>query len=133
MSYLTRLRRPSSLSNSNASAKQLHATADNFVYDVDSATSPSSSDSDCSPRTISQATNKKGEKIIAQDCKYSLVGDQKSRHAKSLNIVDKLTNRCQTFPLANPLNEKSRNEKSDTESFSRLRRLTRSKDAILQK
>lgn len=109
--------------------------ADNFEYELDRATSPSSSDSDCSPRarTTSQAPNEKSEKIIVQDWKYSLVGDQQSRHAKSSNIVDKLTNRRQTFPLASPRKEKSRNEKSDTESLSRLKRSTRSKTAILQK
>lgn len=130
MSYITRLRRPSSLSSSNASVKQLEAMADDFLYDVESATSPSSSDSDCSPRTSSQAPNAKGEKIIVQDCK---AGGQKSRHAKSSNIVDKLTNQCQTFRLASPLKEKSPNEKSDTKSLSRLRRPARSKDTILQK
>lgn len=131
MSYLTRLHRPSSLSSSNASVKQLKAM-DDFLYDVEIATSPSSSDSDCSPRTSSQAPNAKGEKIIVRDCKYSLAGDQKSRHARSSNIVDKLTNQRQTFRLESPLKEKSPNEKSDTESLSR-RQPTRSKDAILQK
>ncbi|KAK1390839.1 hypothetical protein POM88_019017 [Heracleum sosnowskyi] len=63
MSYLTRLRRPSSLSSSNASVKQLEAMADDFLEDAESATSPSSSDSDCSPRTSSQAPDEKGPRM----------------------------------------------------------------------
>ncbi|KAL8122197.1 uncharacterized protein LOC141659431 [Apium graveolens] len=129
VSYLTRLRRPSSFSSS----KQLQAMADNSVCDVDSATSPSSSDTDRSPRTSSQAPNGNSEKIMVQDWKCSLVGDQKTRNAKSSNIVDKLINQRQTSPPASPLKEKSRKEKSDAESLSRLRRPTRSKDAILKK
>ncbi|KAL1807867.1 hypothetical protein ACET3Z_024857 [Daucus carota] len=133
VSYLTRLRRPSSLSSSKAGVKQLRGIKDNFLYDVDSATRALSSDSDCPPRTSSQAPNAKSEEIIVQNFKHSLVGDQKTRHAKSSNNVDKLTNQYQTFLQESPVGENSPNEIFDTESLPRLRLPTRSKDAILQK
>ena len=116
VSYLTRLRRPSSLSSSKAGVKQLWGIKDNFLYDVDSATRALSSDSDCPPRTSSQAPNAKSEEIIVQNFKHSLVGDQKTRHAKSSNNVDKLTNQYQTFLQESPVGENSPNEIFDTES-----------------
>ena len=44
--HLTRLRRPS-FSASNSNNTKLPAMANNVLYDMDSSTSPSSSDSDC--------------------------------------------------------------------------------------
>ncbi|CAK9172546.1 unnamed protein product, partial [Ilex paraguariensis] len=45
---LTRLRRPS-FSTASSNERRLPMMADNVLYDMDSTTSPSSSDSDCSP------------------------------------------------------------------------------------
>jgi hypothetical protein len=52
---LTRLRRPSSSSFSISDSSKLPLMVNNVVYDMDSATSPSSSDSDSSPVNRPQA------------------------------------------------------------------------------
>ncbi|XP_068337194.1 uncharacterized protein [Pyrus communis] len=54
--HLTRLQRPSfSSPDAHDDDKRIHHMMDNILYDMDSTTGPSSSDSDCSPRIRSPA------------------------------------------------------------------------------
>ncbi|KAL0437241.1 UNVERIFIED_CONTAM: hypothetical protein Sradi_0432000 [Sesamum radiatum] len=73
---LTRLRSPS-FSSANSNMKQLPVMADNMVYDMDSTTSPSSSDSDTSPRNRTQPPSIKSQETSVQSNEKTSMGDQK--------------------------------------------------------
>ncbi|KAL0370384.1 UNVERIFIED_CONTAM: hypothetical protein Sangu_0356500 [Sesamum angustifolium] len=73
---LTRLRKPS-FSSANSSMKQLPVMADNVLYDMDSTTSPSSPDSDTSPRNRTQPPAIKSQEILIQRNEKTSMGDQK--------------------------------------------------------
>ncbi|KAL0418530.1 UNVERIFIED_CONTAM: hypothetical protein Sradi_1266500 [Sesamum radiatum] len=73
---LTRLRKPS-FSSANSSMKQLPVMADNVLYDMDNTTSPSSSDSDTSPRNRTQPPAIKSQEILIQRNEKTSMRDQK--------------------------------------------------------
>lgn len=145
--HLSRLQRPS-FTSSSASARKLPLMTDNLIYDMDSTTSPSSSDSDCAPRNKPQAPVAKSQKIpVQKNSSCSSMGDQKLSNAKNSNVVVKSSEGHQRSRPGSPLKEKSLNQKSDSESFprskqplsaggnlkTRRRPPTRPKDATLQK
>ncbi|KAI5321291.1 hypothetical protein L3X38_030362 [Prunus dulcis] len=86
--HLTRLQRPS-FSSSNSHDIQIPHMTDNLLYDMDSTTSPSSSDSDCSPvnRTkappsskypeVPEASTLSKQKTTANESKASTLSRQK--------------------------------------------------------
>lgn len=104
--HLTRLRRPSfSPSSSSSSARKIPLMSDNLLYDMDSTTSPSSSDSDSSsPRNRPPLAPivKKKEIPIPN-------GEVKRKVAASSNLV-KLSDRLQKSRPVTPLKEKSMNQ-----------------------
>ncbi|GMH00073.1 hypothetical protein Nepgr_001912 [Nepenthes gracilis] len=64
---LTRSKRPS-FSGSSSESKQLPTMSDNLLFDMDSTTSPSSSDSDCSTEKQKKATaHKREESFTSED------------------------------------------------------------------
>ncbi|KAI3738739.1 hypothetical protein L2E82_28860 [Cichorium intybus] len=107
--HLTRLRR-SSTSKSNLSSNKLPTMTDNLVYDMDSTTSPSSSDSDSSTKknrvSIVKTMNVQNERIY-------LRGNEKKEQPKS---SDKLPQRPPR-PVS-PLKEKSMNQQINSVSGS---------------
>ncbi|CAB4281804.1 unnamed protein product [Prunus armeniaca] len=103
--HLTRLQRPS-FSSSNSHDIQIPHMTDNLLYDMDSTTSPSSSDSDCSPvnRTKAPPSSKYPEvsqvhdsvstsqKLVPEKASISMVKPTASRiKYQSLNPLKEIT------------------------------------------
>ncbi|KAK2970987.1 hypothetical protein RJ640_029541 [Escallonia rubra] len=144
--HLTRLRRPS-FSKSSSSLAQLPVMANNLLYDMDSTTSPSSSDSDCSPNSRPYASAARSQEVPAQSSGFAPKADQNPRQAESSNLLVKSTERLQKSRPVIPLKEKSMNQRPDSHSLSRpkhflsaggnfnirKRSVSRSKDVALQK
>ncbi|KAK3020448.1 hypothetical protein RJ639_047572 [Escallonia herrerae] len=144
--HLTRLRRPS-FSKSNSSLAQLPVMANNLLYDMDSTTSPSSSDSDCSPNSRPHASASRSQEDPAQSSGFAPKADQNPRQAESSNLLVKSTEHLQKSRPVSPLKEKSMNRRPDSHFLSRpkhslsaggnfnirKRSVSRSKDVALQK
>ncbi|CAK7339296.1 unnamed protein product [Dovyalis caffra] len=108
--HVTRLRRPSSLSTSDSS--ELPLMVNNIVYDMDSTTSPSSSDSDSSPVNRPQAPAAKIEETSIQSSEVGLTKNQKSAPAKDSSSLVGLTKLHIQSRSEKPLKEISPNQKS---------------------
>ncbi|KAJ6392789.1 hypothetical protein OIU77_022302 [Salix suchowensis] len=104
--HLTRLRRPSS-SLPITDSSELPLMVNNIVYDMDSTTSPSSSDSDSSPVNRPQAPAAKTEST-----ELDLTKNQKSTPAKASSSLVGLTELHMLSRSENPLKEISANQKS---------------------
>ncbi|KAJ6340965.1 hypothetical protein OIU78_009194 [Salix suchowensis] len=109
--HLTRLRRPSS-SLPITDSSELPLMVNNIVYDMDSTTSPSSSDSDSSPVNRPQAPAAKTEEIPFQSTELDLTKNQKSTPAKASSSLVGLTELHMLSRSENPLKEISANQKS---------------------
>ncbi|KAM3303673.1 hypothetical protein P3S67_014703 [Capsicum chacoense] len=142
---LSRLRRPS-FSSRSSKGVQLPQLTDNILYDMDNTTSPSSSDSDSSPRRIAQPL------LASQDISIylnenTLRENQKQEQVESLPLLVKPTDRHPKSRPVSPLTEKSLNQTLDSvfrlkpkqeSSISAESRRSRppvakSKDAVAQK
>lgn len=73
--------------------------ADNVLYDMDSTTDPSSSDSDSSPKNRTQALALEGQKISVQISGKASNGHLKCGHAKSSNFIEQNLSRRTSSPL----------------------------------
>ncbi|OMO78108.1 hypothetical protein COLO4_24829 [Corchorus olitorius] len=125
--HLTRLQRPSS-STSSSNCWQIPVMTDNVLYDMDSTTSPSSSDSDCSPKNRLQAPVLKVEEVTSQNGDFALKNEQKSAPAKvSCSFVRQSEWNSKSRP-ATPLKEISINHKLNT-PHSRQRQVSASRDS----
>ncbi|XP_022148707.1 uncharacterized protein LOC111017303 isoform X2 [Momordica charantia] len=108
---LTRLRRPSSCA-SNSDIQPIPHMTDNLLYDMESSSSPSSSDSDCCPPTRKQGIHH------VQNSEPCLIRTQKSATKKKPTTPD---SRSQS-QMAAPLKEISmNNRKAGVTSTSRQR------------
>ncbi|KAJ6428051.1 hypothetical protein OIU84_023465 [Salix udensis] len=110
--HLTRLRRPSSSSLPITDSSELPLMVNNIVYDMDSTTSPSSSDSDSSPVNRPQAPAAKIEEIPFQSTELDLTKNQKSTPAKASSSLVGLTELHMPSRSENPLKEISANQNS---------------------
>ncbi|XP_060216294.1 uncharacterized protein LOC132643777 [Lycium barbarum] len=143
---LTRLRRPS-FSSTKSKGVQLPPLTDNILYDMDSTTSPSSSDSDGSPRRVAQPLFA-SQDINIYHSENTLRENQEQEHVESLPLLVKPTNRHPKSRPVSPLKEKSLNQTQDSVSRlkpkqvpssisaeSRRRRppVAKSRDAVAQK
>lgn len=142
---LTRLKRPS-FSSRSSKGVQLPPLTDNILYDMDSTTSPSSSDSDSSPRRIAQLLFA-SQDISIYHSENTLRENQKQEQVESLPLLVKPTDRHPKSRPVSPLKEKSLNQTQDSVSRlkpkqassisaeSRRRRppVAKSKDAVAQK
>ncbi|XVE60038.1 hypothetical protein DITRI_Ditri05aG0094600 [Diplodiscus trichospermus] len=123
---LTRLQRRSS-STSSSNYWQIPVMTDNLLYDMDSTTSPSSSDSDCSPKNHPQAPVPKVEEVNFWNDDSALKREQKSAPAKVSSSFMRQTKWHSVSRPANPLSEISINHKSSTPS--RQRQVSASQDS----
>lgn len=113
---LTRIRRPSSTSSSNS--WQLPTMAENLLYDMDSTTSPSSSDSDSSPSNQPHTPSAKLVPVQGLDL------EQKSATEKSSSYLAKSNNIHISSQSATPLKELSTNQKLKMPSSPKQRQLS---------
>ena len=111
---LTRLRRPS-FSASVSNETQLPQMRDNLIYDMESSTSPSSSDSDSPP--VKNAQNLLADVIVLNQSSDSIV-DQKCTPAKMSNSSGRLIERRSKSRSVSPLKEILSNQKSNAASSS---------------
>jgi len=145
---LTRLQRPSSQIETNASIRQFPVMADNLLYDMDSSTSPSSSDSDSSPKSRPQVSIAKQQETPAEKCGNTLRKTYNSVAEKTSSFSMKSVGGQTKSRSVSPLKEITTNEKSNKISSERQRQLlsaggdfkrnrkqtnTGSKDAIARK
>ncbi|KAG5250022.1 inactive rhomboid protein [Salix suchowensis] len=105
---LTRLRRPSS-SLSVSDGSELPLMVDNVIYDMDSTTSPSSSDSDSSPAKRPQPPAAQIPETPVQSSELGLTESQKSAPAKASSSMVELHKKSIS---ESPLQEISTNNKS---------------------
>lgn len=112
---LTRLRRPS-FSSTSSKVVQLPPLTDNILYGMDSTTSPSSSDSDSSPRRMAQAITAKSQDILIEQCESALRENQKEQQVESIPVLVKPTDRHPKSRPVSPLKEKSLNQTHDSVS-----------------
>ncbi|KAJ6694702.1 hypothetical protein OIU74_013929 [Salix koriyanagi] len=105
---LTRLRRPSS-SLSVSDGLELPLMVDNVIYDMDSTTSPSSSDSDSSPAKRPQPPAAQIPETPVQSSELGLTESQKSAPAKASSSMVELHKKSIS---ESPLQEISTNNKS---------------------
>ncbi|XP_062172801.1 uncharacterized protein LOC133878283 isoform X2 [Alnus glutinosa] len=146
--HFTRLRRSSfPLSDSNLNSEQRPHMTENLLYDMDSTTSPSSSDSDSSPSNQPHAPVAKMEEISVENNYSTSTRNQMSAPAKPPGSFVRPTDWSSKSRSGSPLKEISTNRKSDSISSSRQkqlivgdssrksrrRHLTGSKDATPQK
>ncbi|CAK9146753.1 unnamed protein product [Ilex paraguariensis] len=143
---LTRLRRPS-FSTASSNERRLPMMADNVLYDMDSTTSPSSSDSDCSPGNCPQTPIMRSQDATVQNNNFASREDQKLGQAKSCTSSVKPNDQHQKSRPVSPLKERSMNQTPDLvnilrpkqslstsgNSRSKRRAPARSKDAALPK
>ncbi|KAI5596204.1 hypothetical protein BDE02_03G190800 [Populus trichocarpa] len=106
--HLTRLRRPSS-SLCVSDSLELPLMVDNIIYDMDSTTSPSSSDSDSSPANQPRAPAAQIQETPVQSSELGLTKSQKSAPAKASSSVVELHKKSRS---ESPLKEISTNQKS---------------------
>ncbi|KAJ6934661.1 hypothetical protein NC651_009610 [Populus alba x Populus x berolinensis] len=106
--HLTRLRRPSS-SLCVSDSSELPLMVDNIIYDMDSTTSPSSSDSDSSPANRPQTPAAHIQETPVQSSELGLTKSQKSAPAKASSSVVELHKKSRS---ESPLKEISTNQKS---------------------
>lgn len=142
---LTRLRRPSFSSRSSKGVK-LPPLTDNILYDMDSTTSPSSSDSDSSPGRIAQP-HFASQDISIHHSENSLWENHKQEQVESLPLLVKPIDRHTKSQPVSPLKEKSLNQTQDSvsrlkpmqtssisaESWRRRPPVAKSKDVVAQK
>ncbi|XVF04663.1 hypothetical protein REPUB_Repub05bG0104400 [Reevesia pubescens] len=125
--YLTRVQRPSS-STSSSNCWQIPVMTDNLLYDMDSTTSPSSSDSDCSPKNHPLAPVPKVEEVNFQNDDFAFKREQKSAPGKVSSSFERRTEWHSKSRPATPLKELSINHKSNTPP-SRQRQIWASRDS----
>ncbi|GMJ15540.1 hypothetical protein like AT5G12930 [Hibiscus trionum] len=125
--HLTRLQRPSS-STSSPNYWQIPPLTDNLIYDMDSTTSPSSSDSDSSPKNHPQALFPRAEEVGFQNDEIALKGEQKSAPAKVSSSFTMQTECHLILEPATPLREISMNRTSKPPS-SKQRQVSTSHDS----
>ncbi|KAL5766662.1 hypothetical protein ACOSP7_017279 [Xanthoceras sorbifolium] len=123
---LTRLQRPSTASASDSASKcwQLPVMADNLLYDMDSTTSPSSSESDSPIKNRPEAPVAKDTDSPLQNGNSVSTSDQKSAPPKVSSSLVKPTNRHTKSRSVSPLKERSRNQNSGTLSSLRQKQLS---------
>ncbi|KAK9273742.1 hypothetical protein L1049_018552 [Liquidambar formosana] len=119
--HLTRVRRPS---YSSSNTRQLPVMVDNVVYDMDSTTSPSSSDSDCSPENRPPAAAPRIQDIPVQNRDFDSRRNLKSAPAKPSSSPMRPTDRHVNSRPVSPLKEKSMNQRSEAVSSSRPKQLS---------
>ncbi|PIN18955.1 hypothetical protein CDL12_08358 [Handroanthus impetiginosus] len=102
---LTRLQR-SSFSPTSSTLKPFPIMADNVLYDMDSTTSPSSSDSDSSHKIQTQCPPSQSHEISVQINKRASKGDRRYGEIKS----SKLKERHKKPSATSPLKERSLNQ-----------------------
>ncbi|KAI3696986.1 hypothetical protein L6452_29662 [Arctium lappa] len=116
---LTRLRRAST-SKSSLSSRKLPAMTDNLVYDMDSTTSPSSSDSDSSTKKHQLPMMKNEDQVVKinndQIKNSSSRGKQKNKQPNSADHMVKST-KLPPRPVS-PLKEKCMNQQAHSSSVS---------------
>ncbi|KAM3693247.1 hypothetical protein ACJW30_08G151800 [Castanea mollissima] len=120
--HFTRLRR-SSFSASDSTSEKLPCMTDNLLYDMDSTTSPSSSDSDCSSANRSHAHVAKIEEISVKNSNCASTRNQMSVPAKPSGSIVRPTDWRSKSRSVSPLKEISTNWKSDAMSSSRQKQL----------
>lgn len=93
---------------------------DNLVYDMDSTTSPSSSDSDCSTKKIKPVFLLKNEKQVHYVKNENVQRDSNSSRGKEKNEERKFSDKFTQKPPrpVSPLKEKSMNQQSNSGSGS---------------
>ncbi|KAK3205139.1 hypothetical protein Dsin_019185 [Dipteronia sinensis] len=123
---LTRLQRPSSASASASASKcwQLPVMADNLLYNMDSTTSPSSSDSDSPPKNRPEAPDAKHRDSLLQNGDFASTNNQKSAPPKVSSSFVKPTDRHTKSRSVSPLKERSTNQNSGTLSSLRQKQLS---------
>ncbi|KAI9194280.1 hypothetical protein LWI28_004702 [Acer negundo] len=126
---LTRLQRPSSSASASASASsskcwQLPVMADNLLYNMDSTTSPSSSDSDSPPKNRPEAPVAKHRDSLLQNGEFASTSNQKSAPPKVSSSFVKPTDRHTKSRSVSPLKERSTNQNSITLSSLRQKQLS---------
>ncbi|KAJ8759595.1 hypothetical protein K2173_008775 [Erythroxylum novogranatense] len=114
--HLTRLQRPSSSASSTLESWKFPALLDNIVYDMDSATSPSSSDSDTSPKNQERPHAIKIPETPLQQNDLVLARDLGSAPAKLSS--------CEKSRSVSPLKEISTNHRSGRISSLKPRQLS---------
>ncbi|XAR62379.1 hypothetical protein NMG60_11017111 [Bertholletia excelsa] len=105
---LTRMQRPSSASSLNKT--HLPLMADNLLYDMDSTTSPSSSDSECPTRNQPQSPVFKGQDPLVQNSNITSRQKERLAQTKSFDSLLKPVDRLQNSQPVSPLKEKSMNQ-----------------------
>ncbi|XP_030521272.2 LOW QUALITY PROTEIN: uncharacterized protein LOC115734557 [Rhodamnia argentea] len=121
--HLTRLRRPSSQIDTDTSTRQFPIMADNLLYDMDSSTSPSSSDSDSSPKTRPQAFIAKQQETPAEQWGNTPRKNHNSVAEKTSSFTMKSVGGRLRSRSVSPLKEISTNEKLSKISSERQRQL----------
>ncbi|KAF8041161.1 hypothetical protein BT93_B3168 [Corymbia citriodora subsp. variegata] len=126
--HLIRLQRPSSQintnTNTNTSTRQFPVMADNLLYDMDSSTSPSSSDSDGSPKTRPQASIAKQQDTPAEKCGNTVRKSLNSVVEKTSSFSMKSSEGRTKSRSGSPLKEITTNEKASKISSERQRQLS---------
>ncbi|KAE8726089.1 Detected protein of unknown function [Hibiscus syriacus] len=118
----------SSSSTSSPNYWQIPPMLDNLLYDMDSTTSPSSSDLDSSQKNGPQTPLSKAEEVSFENGNSSLKGQQKSAPAKVSSSFMRQTD-CHSMPEpVTPVREISMNHKSKPPS-SRQRQVSTSRDS----
>lgn len=117
---LSRLRRPS-FSASDSNSVQLPQMRDNLIYDMESTTSPSSSDSDSTP--VNNAQDLPFDAIVLKQNPASGVA-QKSRPAKAFSSSGSVFERGIKSQSMSPLKEASAVRKSNAASSSSQKQLS---------
>nr|POF05513.1 hypothetical protein CFP56_18029 [Quercus suber] len=120
--HFTRLRR-SSFPASDSTSEKLPCMTDNLLYDMDSTTSPSSSDSDCSSANRSHARVAKIEEISVKNSNCASTRNQMSVPAKPSGSIVRPSDWRSKSRSVSPLKEISTNWKSDAMSSSRQKQL----------
>ncbi|XP_058774039.1 uncharacterized protein LOC131648281 isoform X2 [Vicia villosa] len=121
---LTRLRRPSFSANISNEI-QLPQMRDNLIYDMDSTTSPSSSDSDSSP--VNNTQNLCADAFLPNQDSDSTI-DRTPMPAKNLNSSGTLIERRSQSRYASPLQEVPTYHKSNASCSSSQKQLSPRKD-----
>ncbi|KAI8573146.1 hypothetical protein RHMOL_Rhmol01G0256200 [Rhododendron molle] len=105
--HLTRLRRPSFTSSN---IRQLPVMSENLLYDMDSTTGSSSSDSEYPPRNRPQASLVKTQDTSAASSVVASRRKENSEQESGCGSIMKQTDRWQKSRPVSPLKEKSMNE-----------------------
>ncbi|KAK6925674.1 hypothetical protein RJ641_007393 [Dillenia turbinata] len=119
--HLTRLQRPS-YSEPTSSARKLPVMADNLLYDMDSTTSPSSSDSD-SPKNSQQTSVAISEPKPDQNNDFILKQVQKALPEKDFGTPLRSSKRHMKARSVSSLTEESVNQRSGALSVVRPKQL----------